>query len=110
VTIKVKAKELGYYGGTRRRPGDIFEIEDEGEKGMWMIDTDTPLPPPKRVVPLTSIIQGTKSGGNMTPRVKEAWEEPVGESNPTESYIRPNKLSIEETKPKQKSKPKRSRR
>lgn len=108
--IKVKAKELGYYGGTRRRPGDIFEIENEGEKGMWMIDTDTPLPPPKRVVPLTSIIQGTKSGGNMAPIVKEVWEEPVGESKIVESYMQANKISTEETKPKQKSKPKRSRR
>ncbi len=97
MTIKVKARELGYYGGTRRKPGDIFEIENEGDKGSWMIDTDTPLPPPKRMAPLTSIIPGIKSGGNMMPRTKEAWEEPVGESKP-----------IEETKPK--SKPKRSRR
>jgi len=96
VTIKVKARELGYYGGTRRKPGDIFEIENEGDKGSWMIDTDTPLPPPKRATPLTSIIPGIKSGGNMMPIAKEAWEEPVGESKP------------EEAKPK--SKPKRSRR
>lgn len=97
MTIKVKARELGYYGGTRRKPGDIFEIENEGDKGSWMIDTDTPLPPPKRATPLTSIIPGIKSGGNMMPIAKEAWEEPIGESKP-----------IEETKPK--SKIKRSRR
>ena len=95
--IKVKARELGYYGGTRRRPGDIFEIEDEGEKGRWMVDVDTPMPLPKRAMPLTSVIPGTKSGGNMMPIAKEAWEEPIGESKP-----------IEETKPK--SKIKRSRR
>ena len=37
--IKVKARELGYYGGTRRRHGDIFEIEDEDlgkEVGLWI--------------------------------------------------------------------------
>ena len=103
MTIKVKARELGYYGGTRRKPGDIFEIENEGDKGSWMIDTDTPLPPPKRMAPLTSIIPGTKSGGNMMPIAKEAWEQPVGKAIATQVA-----KAKEETKPK--SKIKRSRR
>ena len=101
--IKVKARELGYYGGTRRRPGDIFEIEDEGEKGRWMVDVDTPMPLPKRAMPLTSVIPGTKSGGNMMPIAKEAWEQPVGKAIAAEV-----EKAREETKPK--SKIKRSRR
>lgn len=80
MAISVKAKELGYYGGTRRRPGDVFEIADEKERGKWMIEADAPLPVPKEAMPFTSNVQGTKAGGNVYKTDKEAWEEPVGES------------------------------
>lgn len=32
--MKVRALELGFYGGSRRRKGSVFEVED-GEKASW---------------------------------------------------------------------------
>jgi hypothetical protein len=80
VSIKVKAKIMGYYGSQRRRPGDVFEIEDESERGSWMIGVEDELPPPKAAMPFTSNIQGTRAGGNIYSIKKDPWEEPVGES------------------------------
>lgn len=78
--ITVKARELGYYGAQRRRPGDIFEIADESERGSWMVGVEDELPPPKEGMPFTSNIQGTRAGGNIYNSKKDPWEEPVGES------------------------------
>ena len=103
--MKVKAKILGYFGGVRRRPGDVFEIDNESERGSWMIGVDEPLPPPRSAMPFTSKIIGTKAGGNLMPVVKDAWEEPVGESPPISAVAEPE----EKPKPKTKSKPKRRR-
>lgn len=103
--MKVKAKVLGYFGGVRRRPGDVFEIDNESERGSWMIGVDEPLPPPRSAMPFTSKIIGTKAGGNLMPVVKDAWEEPVGESTPISAVAEPE----EKPKPKTKSKPKRRR-
>jgi|TARA_R110000787_G_scaffold225139_5_gene333135 hypothetical protein len=80
VSIKVKAKIMGYYGAQRRRPGDIFEIEKESDRGSWMIDVNDELPPEKNAMPFTSNIQGTRAGGNIYNPKKDPWEEPVGES------------------------------
>ena len=80
MSIKVKAKIMGYYGSQRRRPGDVFEIEDESERGSWMIGVEDELPPPKEAMPFTSNIKGTKAGGNIYNIKKDPWEEPVGES------------------------------
>ena len=80
MSIKVKAKIMGYYGAQRRRPGDVFEIEKEEERGSWMIGVDDDLPPKKEAMPFTSNIQGTRAGGNIYNASKEPWEEPVGES------------------------------
>lgn len=78
--IKVKAKVMGYYGAQRRRPGDVFYIKDESERGSWMIGVEDELPPDKAAMPFTSNIQGTKAGGNIYKIKKDPWEEPVGES------------------------------
>ena len=99
--IKVKAKVLGYYGSQRRRPGDIFEIKNESERGSWMIDIDDELPPEKEKMPFTSTIQGTKAGGNIHKQENNPWEEPVGESKSAAS---------EEKEEKPKGKPKKSKR
>jgi hypothetical protein len=32
--MKVKASQIGFYGGSRRRPGEVFEVP-EGFKGKW---------------------------------------------------------------------------
>lgn len=32
--MKVKAKALGFYGGSRRRPGEVFEVP-EGARAKW---------------------------------------------------------------------------
>lgn len=32
--MRVKATKVGFYGGSRRRIGDVFEVED-GAKGSW---------------------------------------------------------------------------
>jgi len=80
VSIKVKAKVMGYYGAQRRRPGDIFEIKDESERGAWMIGVEDELPPPKEAMPFTSKITGTRAGGNIHNVKKDPWEEPMGES------------------------------
>ena len=34
--IDVIAKKPGFYGGVRRRVGDVFTIKDETEMGKWM--------------------------------------------------------------------------
>jgi len=97
--IKVKAKSAGYYG-TRRRPGDVFEIASEKDRGMWMIEVDAPMPDEDYKLPFTSKVKGTKAGGNVFTGSKEAWEEPVGES----------KVVSDEPKEKAKTKKRASRR
>lgn len=81
--IKVKAKTQGYYGSQRRRPGDVFEIEKESDRGSWMIGVDDELPPAKNRMPFTSTIKGTKAGGNIHKQENNPWEKPVGESKTT---------------------------
>ncbi len=98
--IKVKAKELGYYGAKRRRPGDVFEIQNESDRGNWMINVDDPMPPRKTAMPLTSNVQGTRAGGNLNMTGKDPWEEPVGESIPR----MPEYDTPEEKQPKKTSK------
>jgi hypothetical protein len=36
MSITVKAKSKGFYGGSRIREGEIFEVEDESKLGKWM--------------------------------------------------------------------------
>lgn len=36
MAIKVKALELGFYGGKLRREGTVFEVEVEEHLGKWM--------------------------------------------------------------------------
>jgi hypothetical protein len=82
--IKVKALQPGYYGTQRRRVGDVFEIDSEQERGTWMGEPGEPTPPPKKAMPFTSNVQGTRAGGNIYAPAgkKPAWEEPMGESAP----------------------------
>lgn len=43
----VRAKVTGFFGGARRRPGDVFEIPDTVKLGKWMEEvTDKPKTPP----------------------------------------------------------------
>jgi len=90
--IKVKAMKSGYYGVQRRRIGDVFEIESEKDRGLWMGDVDDPIIN-KEAMPFTSNVQGTKAAGNIHAAAKEAWEEPVGESRP-----KPDKSPVPEKK------------
>jgi|21_taG_2_1085346.scaffolds.fasta_scaffold03955_4 hypothetical protein len=90
--IKVKAMQAGYYGVQRRRIGDVFEIESEKDRGLWMGDVDDPIIN-KEAMPFTSNVQGTKAAGNIHAAAKEAWEEPVGESRP-----KPDKSPVPEKK------------
>ena len=90
--IKVKAMKAGYYGVQRRRIGDVFEIESEKDRGLWMGDVDDPIIN-KEAMPFTSNVQGTKAAGNIHAAAKEAWEEPVGESRP-----KPDKSPVPEKK------------
>jgi hypothetical protein len=52
----VEAKQLGYFGHVRRRPGDRFEIESEQQfSHKWMIKVDgsvasAPAQSKKRVI------------------------------------------------------------
>jgi|TARA_R100001244_G_scaffold90487_1_gene68707 hypothetical protein len=79
--IKVKAMESGYYI-TRRRPGDVFEIEKEEDRGKWMGEPDVAIKK-KEPMPFTSQVKGTEAGGNIyAPGKSKPWEEPVGESKP----------------------------
>lgn len=34
--IKVRATQLGFYGASRKRPGDEFVINGKSELGKWM--------------------------------------------------------------------------
>lgn len=51
--MKVKAISLGFYGGTRRYPGDVFTVKD-GESARWWeaVEPEAPAEPlaekPKR--------------------------------------------------------------
>lgn len=38
--MRVKATQFGFFGGSRRRPGDVFEVPD-GTKGAWF--TEVPV-------------------------------------------------------------------
>lgn len=42
--MKVKAIKLGFYGGSRRRPGEVFEVP-ETIKGSWFVPVETPADP-----------------------------------------------------------------
>lgn len=35
--MRVKATQFGFFGGSRRRPGDVFEVPD-GTKGAWFTE------------------------------------------------------------------------
>lgn len=35
--MKVKATQVGFFGGVRRRPGDEFEVP-QGTKGSWFAE------------------------------------------------------------------------
>ena len=98
MSIQVKAKIMGYYGSQRRRPGDVFEIEKESDRGSWMIGVDDELPPKKEAMPFTSNIKGTKAGGNIHNISKEPWEEPVGESKTVKEPEKPKKKSSKRRK------------
>lgn len=74
--IMVKAIETGYYG-TRRRAGDVFEIQSEEERGKWMGAIDAEVIKKGHRQPFTSEVKGTAAGGNIfsPPGGKPAWEE-----------------------------------
>lgn len=38
--VRVRAIALGFYGNTRRRPGDEFRVASEVEVGAWMVALD----------------------------------------------------------------------
>lgn len=79
--IKVKAIASGYYI-TRRRPGDVFEIDKEEDRGKWMGEPDEAIKK-KEPMPFTSKVKGTEAGGNIYSHgEKKPWEEPIGESKP----------------------------
>jgi hypothetical protein len=40
--IPVRATDVGFYGGGRKRRGDLFTIASEQELGKWMERRDTP--------------------------------------------------------------------
>lgn len=48
--MKVKAKAEGFYGGVRRRKGDVFDVADEKALGSWMdpLETKAPEKEPKK--------------------------------------------------------------
>ena len=80
--MKVKAKELGYYGDKRRKEGAIFHIKSEkffSEK--WMIDVDGVLPKkgeessPEKPVKKSSPKVSKKSASKKAPVKKEAKSE-----------------------------------
>lgn len=78
--IIVKALSAGYYG-TRRRPGDVFDIDSEKDRGKWMGEVDDVTIPKEQRQPFTSVVKGTEAGGNVFAPSggKPAWEEPVSE-------------------------------
>ena len=39
--MRVIAKVQGFYGGSRRRPGAVFEIPDGEKPGSWMKEYET---------------------------------------------------------------------
>lgn len=43
---KVKAIKTGFYKGTRKRPGDVFDVT-KGEKASWFVPTDEAPTGPK---------------------------------------------------------------
>lgn len=96
--IKVKAMKAGYYGVQRRRIGDVFEIESEKDRGLWMGDVDEPVVK-KEAMPFTSNVKGTKAAGNIFAAVKEAWEQPSeGRPKPDKSPVPEKKKSRSKTR------------
>lgn len=72
--MKVKALMLGFYGGSRRRIGDIFEIK-EGELGRWMevVDADEA----EEVVVAKPKAQKAKAPKQQAPEPVEVEAEPA---------------------------------
>jgi hypothetical protein len=42
--MKVRATQLGFYNGSRKRPGDVFDIPDGAKIGSWFVPADSPAP------------------------------------------------------------------
>jgi len=43
--IKVRAKQVGFYKGSRRRVGEVFVVRDEKQLGGWMERVQDEAPP-----------------------------------------------------------------
>lgn len=44
-TVRVRAKELAFHQGTRRRPGEVFMVREDSVLAPWMelVPDDTPV-------------------------------------------------------------------
>jgi hypothetical protein len=63
MTKRVKAKETGFYGGSLRYPGQVFELADGDVLGSWMEPTEAAAPVPKPKKPKT----GPETLSELTP-------------------------------------------
>lgn len=64
--IKVRATQLGFYGASRKRPGDVFVINGKQELGKWMEVVEEVSDEPKRA----------KGGKSREPAVSAPEQKP----------------------------------
>lgn len=62
--MRVKAIKMGWIGGVRRRPGEIFEVS-KGAKGSWFVPADEDVTGPKARG--RSATAATNSTGDRSP-------------------------------------------
>jgi hypothetical protein len=61
--MKVIAKELGMYGGRRRRKGEEFEIASKDDLRSWMLtSTDAKKEPQQKVDPVPETMSEMAKG------------------------------------------------
>lgn len=63
MTKRVRATVMGFYGGARRRPGQVFELADGDKPASWMEPVEGAAPAAKPKKPKT----GPETLSELTP-------------------------------------------
>lgn len=65
--MKVRATAVGFHGGSRRRPGDTFDVP-EGTKGSWFEPASKPAKASQKAEPEPrTLAEGGKLFGQVVP-------------------------------------------
>lgn len=71
--MKVRAKQMGFYGGARRRVGEVFEIPDGATLGKWMEPVDNKA----KVGPAPAKVAGPPKTDTLSQMARRAEPRPA---------------------------------